>query len=254
MHFSRSGMTAAVVAMATSLAISAQDMGSMGGSPQMMEHLTQVFGKTSAFSVTMKAETKDPQSGKVMKLEMPMSYLAGQARTELDFAKMGASAGGEQDGAAAAMAQMAAMGMDKMISITVPEKNMVYMIIPGLKGYCEIKPPAAPADAAGKEPKLEIVDLGKETVDGHACTKKQIKQAGAPAGEKVLWWAATDLKDMPIKAEISTADGNAATLHFTNYNFAKPAASLFTVPAGLKKYNSMQELMMSGMANMMQGK
>jgi len=247
MNFWRYSTMTALLALATSVAVSAQDTGGMSGNPRLLEQMTQVFGKASAFSVTMKTEAKDARSGQTMKFDLPMAYLNGQMRTELDFAKLNGA--GEQ--AAATAAQMAAMGMDKMINITLPEKNLVYMIVPGLKGYCEVNPLPGPTTPATTAPKIEIVELGKETVDGHDCTKKQIKQEGAPAGEKVLWWAAADLKDMPVKAEISTADGNAVVLHFTNYNFTPPAAAQFAVPEGFKKYNTIQELMMSGMAAML---
>lgn len=222
----------------------AQDLGPLA-SANVPDSLRLIFGNTTAFSVTVKMEATD-KGGKKVSCIMPSAYLNGQARSEIDLTKISAGAQADE-----AMKMMAAMGLDKMVTIS-PSQSKLVQIFPGIKAYCEQVIPAAPGKNAAKEEKSTIVDLGKETVDGHPCLKKQLKREGAPATEQVFFWAATDLKNMPVKATLKNGDG-AAVLTFSNYNFTKPDAALFTVPQGYKKYNSMQEAMMGAMQNMMPG-
>src|SRR5258705_13866397 len=99
------------------------------------------------------------------------AVVKGNVRTEMDMSTMkGVKMPPE------AVAQMKQMGMDRTISIYRGDKKLLYLVYPGLKGYCEINPAAAQATdkTEQKEPKIEIAPIGKETVDGHPCVKNKI--------------------------------------------------------------------------------
>jgi hypothetical protein len=64
-------------------------------------------------------------------------------------------------------------------------------------------------------------------------------------------WQATDLKDFPVKSEMTTDEGMVVTTLFKNINQSKPDASLFDPPADFKRYDTIQELMTANMQRMM---
>jgi hypothetical protein len=100
---------------------------------------------------------------------------------------------------------------------------------------------------------MEVTAIGKETVDGHPCVKNKITITADDGKQQELTaWQASDLNDFPIKMEMlaGTAD---ITIHFTNIKTSAPSASLFDPPADFKKYDSIQELMMSAMGSMRGG-
>ena len=102
-----------------------------------------------------------------MNSELRMSN--SETRFEMDMTEI---KGGNMPPQAAA--QMKQMGMDKMITISRPDKNTTCMIYPGLQAYVEN--PIQDADAAkpASDFKSETTELGKETVDGHACVKNKV--------------------------------------------------------------------------------
>jgi hypothetical protein len=216
-----------------------------GGDPtaKAMEKLAGIFGK-KAFTARVEM-TMSGSSQRAMNMEFNMAVSDGKFRTELDFGKMMASAG-----AGAGAGQMPA-GMDKMVTITLPSKKIVYQVMPGMKGYCEMIVPGGTAGQPGAEPKIERKAQGTENVEGHSCNK-MLNTVTSPEGVKteITTWEAKDLNNLPIKTEVPTPDGK-MTMVYKDIKTDKPADSLFEIPAGYTKYGSMQELMMSGMMKMM---
>jgi hypothetical protein len=151
-----------------------------------------------------------------------------------------------------AMSQMKAMGLDRMVSISTADKKTVYLIYPNVQAYVEMTsdPTAATTntDAA-----IAVTKLGEETVAGHPCVKNKdvlTDKQGEP--HEFTVWNATDLKNFPIKMEMSP-NGNTITMSFTDVNFAKPDAALFSPPTGFTRYDNMQTMMQQVMMKKMGG-
>jgi hypothetical protein len=211
------------------------------------EQLGKIFGKNTAFSATAHTTIKTAGGKDTQAMEFGYAMLDGKVRTEMDLMKMH-SANMPPD----AMAQMKQMGMDRTVHIYLPDKQVAYMIYPGMKAYCEMSATPATGQKEVKEPKIEKTELGKETLDGHPCVKWKVVTT-TDDGKKLesLMWQATDLKDFPIQTQMKTEDGAVITTTFKDINQGKPAASLFEPPADFKRYGSIQELMMSNMQHMM---
>ena len=206
--------------------------GGMGGPPQPRfgGSMAKLFGENKAFLADAEMEVK-MQDGAI---SMPgkIAFLDGKTRFEMDATKM---KGGNVPPQAAE--QMKQMGMAEMISISRPDKKESYIIYPGLKSYAAA--PESEGSGATKdspEPDLKRTELGKETVDGHPTTKYKviIKDDEGKEHESTVW-AATDMKDFPIKIE-SVNDGMPSTVLFKNVRLEKPEASLFEPPTDFQRY------------------
>lgn len=215
-------------------------MGSPGAKPEVNAAMMRLFGKNAAFS--SKAEMKVVQSGRNVSMTMEMAVLEGKMRSEIDMGNMKGSEMPPQ-----AMAMMKQMGMDKIVSLSLPADDKVYIIYPNLKSYAEMPMPKEEAAAAKKEAKIEKTELGKETVEGHPCVKnKVVITDDENKSHEMLVWNATDLKDFPVKMTMKE-NGAAIEVLYKDVKFAKPDAKLFEAPKDFKKYESMQQLMMEKM-------
>jgi hypothetical protein len=138
---------------------------------------------------------------------------------------------------------MISMGMDRIVMIARPDKKAGYQIYPGMQAYVETPLPQQETSTTPEDFKLETTELGKETVDGHACIKNTavVTDKDGTKHESTVW-NATDLKKFPVKIE-HTENGTKVTMVFHEVNLAKPAADLFDPPAGATKYETMQTLM-----------
>jgi hypothetical protein len=214
------------------------------GSAQM----AKVFGKNDAFTATAEMTIADKSRPEPMQMETGYAVLKGNVRTEMDMTTMkGVNMPPE------AIAQMKQMGMDRTISIYRGDKKLMYLVYPGLKGYCEINPAAMqPTDKPDqKEAKIEVTPIGKEAVDGHPCVKNKITITTDDGKQhEIIAWQASDMHDFPIKTEMQ-AGGATITTHFRDIKMSAPAASLFDPPSDFKAYGSMQEMMMANMQRMM---
>ena len=214
------------------------------GSAQM----AKIFGKNQAFSATAEMTIVDKQRNQPIQMNTDYAFLKGNVRTEMDMGSMKGVNMPPQ-----AVAQMKQMGMDRTVSIYRGDKKLVYLVYPGLKSYCEINPSQMqPTDKTEKkEPKIEVTALGKETVDGHPCVKNKITiTSDDGTTHDILAWQASDLNDFPIKTELQAGESTVTT-HFRDIKMNAPAASLFEPPAEYKRYETMQEMMMSSMGSMM---
>jgi len=208
--------------------------------------LAEIFGKDKSFSAVAHVTFKGPD-GNERQMEMSYAVLEGKVRMETDMTK---TQGGRMP--PEAVAHMQAMGIDKSVTIMLPEKHTGYMVYPGLKAYCELPTPAgSSATESSKPPKVERTEIGKETIDGHPCVKYKVvvtSEDGMPVN--MLVWQATDLNNYPIQTQVEAGNGMVVTTRFQDINQSKPAASLFEPPSDYKRYGSPQELMMSTMGGM----
>ena len=203
--------------------------------------MAKVFGKNQAFSATAVISIVDEKHTTPMSMETGYAFLKGNVRTELDMGK-------DSKIPPQAIAQMKQMGMDRVVNIYRGDKKIVYLLYPGLKSYTEIVPPSASDDKGqAKESKIDVTQVGKDTVDGHPCVQNKITiTADDGSQHEMLAWQATDMKDFPIKTEIKEG-GATITTHFTNIKLSAPDAALFDPPSDFTKYGSAQEMMMSHM-------
>lgn len=204
--------------------------------PQFSGSLTKLFGDNTAFSAVLEMQTTD--NGAAVVVPGKLSFDKGKSRFEMDMTQI---KGGNIPAGAAE--QMKAMGMDTLVAISRPDKKVNYLIYSGLSAYLESESKDAEStDAAGKY-KVETTEVGKETIDGHACVKNKIVVTDEKGKtHESLVWNATDLKNFPVKIE-TAEDGTKITMLFKDIKLAKPDDAIFAPPAGFKKYASMMTLM-----------
>jgi hypothetical protein len=148
---------------------------------------------------------------------------------------------------------MKSMGMDQMVTIARPDKKAAYLVYPGMQSYTEIQLSKADSAPTGSDYKVEITEIGKETVDGHPCVKsKYVVTDNDGVKHESTVWNATDLKKFPVKIQ-TTEQGDDVIMLFKNVSLNKPAASLFDPPAAFTKYDNVQQLMQQEMMKRMGG-
>ena len=243
----------AVVSIFAAVSVRAQTPGaSPADSSQLSSALAKIFGTNLNFSATMNVEIKLSAQNQTISTPGKVYFSDGNSRSEIDVTKI--TGGGIPP---SAIAQMKSLGMDSMISIQQHAAKITYLIYPGLKAYAKIQTSAA--DSSTNNVKIDIADLGAETVDGHPCDKKQYTIIDANNGLHTLVtaWLATDLKNIPIQSEQTIIDENGSTnlttVHFTYISPTKPDASLFTLPTGYTAYTDVQTMMQTEVMKKMTG-
>ena len=224
-------------------------MGGRGGSPgpRFDSAMTKLFGDNTTFSATMEFQTS-PKPGESITMPGKMAFDAGKSRFEMNMS--------EAKGMKippSAVEQMKSMGMDSLVSISRPDKNVVYIVYPGLHSFVEMAPPDTSANTDNSDFKVETTELGKETTEGHDCVKNKVvvTDKNGKTHESTVW-NATDLKKFPVKI-VTSENGQEATMLFKNVSFDKPAASSFDAPADFTKYDNMQNMMQAEMMKKMAG-
>jgi hypothetical protein len=200
--------------------------------------MVKLFGDNSEFSANVEMHANaGPQEGE-MTIPGKIAFSQGKSRMEMNMAEM---KGGRMP--PESLAQMKSMGMDRMIMISRPDKKLNYMIYPGMQAYVENAITDPGQTAPPEDFKVEMTELGKETVDGHPCIKNKAVVTNK-AGEKneAIVWNATDLKKFPIKME-QQEQGNTMSMLFRGIQLSKPESALFEPPSGFTKYASMPEMM-----------
>lgn len=212
----------------------AQMPGAAGGGLGSMDHL---FDSTPVFSATMQANINSQRG--LITATTKMYYDHGNSRTEMNVADM--------KGAAlppSAAAQMKAMGMDQIVTISLATKTNVFMVYPHLQSYIAL----GLAPSATDNPTPQITKLGEETVAGHPCEKNKVVVTDKGQQHEFTVWNATDLKNFPVQIAIDE-QGTAATMTFQNVSFSSVPASEFQPPAGFTKYTNPQQMMQAIMAS-----
>lgn len=217
---------------------SAQFGAKMPSGPNFHGANAKIFGDNSSFSAVMQMIAKDGKDDIVVPGRMAFSE--GLTRFEMDIGEIQGKKGREAQ-------EAKSMGMDKMISITRPDKKVTYTVWPGFKSYVENPIIETGGASDSNDYKVEVTSLGKETVDGHPCEKNRMTITGK-SGDKheSTVWNATDLKNFPIRIE-TMQDGQTMRMQFKEVQLGKPAADLFEPPAGFKRYDNMQNMMMTEM-------
>lgn len=217
-----------------------------GQGPHIGGAMDKLFGANQMFSANLEIETGGPSGD----ITMPgkFSFDAGKSRFEMNMSEVKGT-----PMPAAIVQQMKSMGMDTVISISRPDEKLGYMVYPGLNSYAQVSSQESPDSTNLDDYKVETTELGKETIEGHDCVKNKITVTDkAGAQHEFTVWSAGDLKNFPLKIS-STEAGQSATMAFKDVSIAKPAASLFEPPAGLTKYDNVQNMIQSEMMKKMGG-
>jgi hypothetical protein len=215
------------------------------GSSGFSSATAKLFGENNAFSADLEIQMNTPGQPSTI-FPGKIAFNAGKSRTEINLSE----AKGAQMGPQFA-AHMKSMGMDKTVTISLPEKKVAYVIYPTLSAYAET--PLQEADGAKPDSafKMESTELAKETLDGHPCVKnKVVVTDDKKMTHESIVWNATDLKKFPIKIE-TTEQGRTTDMVFKNVKIGKPDAALFEAPTDYKKYDSQQALMAEEMKKRM---
>jgi hypothetical protein len=209
--------------------------------PNFGGSMSKLLGDVTSFSATIEMTTKDP-SGNQLTMPGKIAFSEGKSCFEMDLTQVKGSS--LPPGAAE---QMKAMGMDKMRIIARPDKKSSYTIYTGLKAYVESAIPDNESPEVASKYKVETSELGKETLDGHACIKNKVvvtDDQGAKHTSTV--WNATDLKKFPLKIE-ALEDGQPVTMLFKDVKLAKPDEASFAPPTDYTRYDNQMALMMKEM-------
>lgn len=237
-----------VAVLALSFTSARAQMGGPGaGSPDFSGAMTKFMGGHTNFSANIEVQVQTSRTAAPLAMPGKLAVLDKKSRFEMDLSQ---ATGGDLPAGAAE--QMKQMGMDKTTVISRPDKQISYLIYPGLNAYTEM--PIKDTEAVSEQDlKVETTELGKEKIDGHDCVKNKlvvISKSGKTNEATV--WNATDLKKFPVKLE-TTDRGNTVTMRFKDVKFEPPAAAQFEPPADFKKYDSMMALMQQEMMKRMGG-
>jgi outer membrane lipoprotein-sorting protein len=231
------------------LSASAQPGGMGGGpsGPNFSGSISKLFGDNKTFSATIEIQAVDGSAGDTT-IPGKLSFDDGKSRFEMDLEKMKNSKMPPQ-----AAEQMKAMGMDKMVIIARPDKKLNYMIYSSLSAYVEMPATDATGPEALAKYKVVTTELGKETVNGHACVKNKVVVTDDKNKQhESTVWNATDLKNFPVKIE-TTERGTKLTMLFKDVKLTKPEVRQFEAPSGMKRYDNMMALMQEEMMKRMGG-
>jgi hypothetical protein len=210
--------------------------GGQAPGPGLSGSTAKLFGDNSTFSANLEMQTSTDE-GDNMTMPGKIFFDEGKSRFEMDTAEL---KGGKMSPQTAA--QMKSIGMDKVIMISRPDKKVGYQVYPGMQAYVENALPDQEASGSGNDFKIEVTELGKETIEGHPCIKnKTIVTDKEGTRHESLVWNATDLKKFPIKIE-HVEDKTKVTMLFREVSLSKPAADLFDPPSGATKYDSAQSM------------
>jgi Domain of unknown function (DUF4412) len=232
--------------LVSGLAPAYSQFGPMSRGSQFGGGMDKLFGDNKSFSATLEIATKD-ESGNAMTIPGKLSFDAGNSRFEMNMSEM---KGGKIP--SSAMAQMKAMGLDHMVSISQSDKKSVFLIYPNVQAYVEMtaEPVAATTNA---DATVATTKLGEETVAGHPCVKnKDVITDKQGQQHEFTVWNATDLKNFPIQIQMNV-QGNTITMSYSDLDFSKPDASLFRPPTTYTRYDNVQTMMQQVMMKKMGG-
>jgi hypothetical protein len=234
------------VALGSATSFAQPSPGGGGGTPGLDLAMAKLFGEHHAFTAKSDCSITPAGEKKPITMQMDLSMLDGKSRSELDMTTI---KGGPMPPNAAAM--MKQMGMDKMVTISRPDKKVSLLIYPGLQSYAELPMTGKEAAVATTEFKIEKKSLGKETIDSHPCEKNKVTMTD-DKGEKrdAVIWNASDMKDFPVQMQM-TADGTEILMTFKDVKFEKPAAKLFEAPSDFTKYDNVQTMMQTAVMKRM---
>jgi hypothetical protein len=209
-----------------------------GGAQGMNPVLHRLIGKHS-FTAKSDIQIQDADRKETLRMTMAVSVLDRKMRADVDMNEMKSD-----QVAPELLAQMKQLGMDRVASITRPDKQLMYLIYPGLKSYVELPLSKEEAAAFSDTTPLKVTALGKETVQGQACVKNRVTFTNELGqAQHVLVWNASRLKDFPVQVEVQE-EGNTVKIQFRDVQLSKPDARQFDPSPGFARFTNVQQMMM----------
>jgi hypothetical protein len=210
----------------------------LGGGNAMNGAMIALFGSNTQFSA--RADMRMLNSNQTEMVDMPFNYAfsAGKTRTEIDLSQFKSA-----ETPAPFLQSMKQFGMDQVIDIARPDKQLTWSVYPHAKAYAEITNSTEERTALAAKYTFEKSPVGTENVDGHACEKDKVTLTG-PKGEKTeeTIWCAKDLRSFPIQMQLPADAGSTVWLKFQDVRLTPPDAKQFEPPTALSKYNSSEAL------------
>ena len=187
----------------------------------------KLFGDVSAFSARLEIQVLDHSQKEWVRMPVDFATLDTKVRMDINIEQATS-----QDFPAGTIAAMKQAGMERIVSISRPDKKTTFILYPGKKTYLSKPLAKGESDALEKGLQIEKTPLGKETIDNHPCVKNKvvIRNQQGPVLEAVTW-NASDLKDLPVRVETREKD-TTVVMRFTKVQFTRPDALQFEVPAG----------------------
>jgi hypothetical protein len=238
-------LTPAILLLSACLAV-AQMPGAAG--PGLDSALLGLFGDITAFSANADVRVLDKEQKEIMAMPLEFSVLDKKIRVQFDSSRMKAEKG------SAELESLKQMGLSRMVSIVRPDKKLIYVIYPDQKIVMTMPHEEETTTNANKSAKLEHTPIGKETVEGHACTKNRAvvtDQKGKVL--EAITWNAADLKDFPVQIQ-TTEKENTSIIRFKNVQLTKPDPKEFEVPTGYTQYDNPVEMMQAVTKRMSEAK
>ncbi len=126
--------------------------------------------------------------------------------------------------------------MQEAISISRPDKNLVWVVMPSEKMYMEqpIDYKTLASSSARIEGEIERKPLGQEALDGKPAQKFQVTYVYKGRKDTIYQWFIPDLA-VPVK---SAAVNGSWSVEYRNIRIGKQAPHLFELPAGYSKFST----------------
>jgi len=200
--------------------------------------LAKLFKEFGGFSAKAEVQELDGAKNQTTLVPMEFSLLETRIRAAIDMSQVKSQSISPDEAA-----QLRQMGLAQVVTIIRPDKKLVYVIYPDQKSAISVPLPKEDSDASEKEAKIDKTALGKETIDGHACTKNNVIVSNDQGKMlEAVTWEAADLKNFPI--QIQTRDSGKTTIvHYRDVRLEKPALTQFDPPKEYVMYKDMMELM-----------
>jgi hypothetical protein len=161
-----------------------------------------------------------------MEVKFPIASRGGSSRVTIELATLPFYRPEQRE-------QVKSQGMSSVTIIAVPEKRIAYVTYPDIKAYYE-----QPIDASAALGELQAA--GKETIGGRSLDKKKVMVGGGRTAEEWSVWYADGF---PVRVERNASSPvtgiRTQTLELKDLSLTQPAAALFEVPAGYKRFKDL---------------
>jgi hypothetical protein len=207
------------------------------------------FDPNSAFIAN--AEVITEADGKPEVMPVKIAILGNMTRVEMDITKEQGGKSSDQV-MAAYFKDMKTAGSAESVSIFNPDKKCTFTVLPRLKAYLQTSIPEKELEEMKLRPGAKKVELGKDNIDGHACTKYTIRfAADRPMDVWRTWespsatvWIAQDMPACPLRIDSFDSDGStSSTLLIKRVEVGKVDKKLFEPPKGFTKCDTSDALM-----------
>jgi hypothetical protein len=215
-------------------------MPGLSGGNTMNAAMISLFGDSTAFSSKAEFQVLDRNQKQTEDMPLNYAFASGKMRMEIDLSQLKSVEMPPQT-----LASLKQYGMDQMIVIARPDKQLTWSIYPRAKSYAATAMSKDEVAAQTATYKLDKSPEGTETVDGHTCEKSKITlttDKGEKAGDATVW-SATDLRSFPVQIRMAIDADNTMLIKFRDVKLTPPDAGEFEVSGALTKYDSPEALL-----------